>query len=399
VTGSTTGYRVQARPWRTALLVLSLAVASAQAAESAAQVSDLSLKDEKGGAYRLTMKISGTVSSSFRLRDESGSTALVVEVSPAESSLKTQYDFPDAPLGPIKVSPLPASGPKGIRLEVPLRGASLRGWGMTGDGMEILLSVKSAAPVPGNTYLLGVGDRMEITVFGQDELKATVEVLADGTAIFPMIGVLSVSGRTLSQVRGEVESRLKEFLVDPQVSLDIREYQSQRVNVVGEVQKPGTYFLKGPTTLMDIMALAGWLTEDAGSEIIITRHTVESGTDGNTRQITIRKNDLLRGGGQSNPRLEPGDVITVGPKQYFYIRGEVMKPGEYDLANEPTLMKAVSIGGGLTPYARKKGIEIIRSVNGSQTKLVFDLKLIEERKAEDIPLLPGDIIIVPKRLF
>jgi polysaccharide export outer membrane protein len=401
VKGSTKEHRARAGRWRDILPALFLAaVATARAAESAAQVTELSLKDDQGGTYRLMMKISGAPSSSFRLRDDSGSQALVVEISPADSSLKAQYDFPEGPLGPIKVSSLPASGPKGIRLEVPLRNASLRGWGMTPDGMEILLWAKpAAASPPGNAYLLGVGDRLEITVFGQDELKSTVEVLADGTAIFPLIGVLSVSGRPLSQVRGEVQSRLKEFLVDPQVSLDIKEYQSQRVNVVGEVQKPGTYYLKGPTTLMDIMALAGWLKEDAGSEIIITRHVVDSGTDGATRQITIHKNDLLRGGGQSNPRLEPGDVITVGPKQYFYIRGEVMKPGEYDLTNEPTLMKAVSIGGGLTPYARKKGIEIIRNVNGSQTKLVFDLKLIEERKAEDIPLLPGDIIIVPKRLF
>jgi len=390
--------------WRGGLLALGLVAAStARAAESPARVSDLALRNDKGGAYRLFMKISGSPSASFRLHDDPGRTSLVLEISPTESSLKPQYDFPDAPLGPIKVSPLAATGPKGIRVEVPLRGVILQGWGVTGEGMEILLAVKdttaTTTTAPGNTYLLGVGDRLEITVFGQDELKTTLEVLADGTALFPMVGVVSMSGRSLSQVRAEVQTRLKEFLVDPQVSLDIREYQSQRVNVVGEVQKPGSYYLKGPTTLMDIMALAGWLTEDAGSDIIVTRHSNDSGTDGATRQITIRKNDLLRGGGQSNPRLEAGDVITVGPKQYFYIRGEVVKPGEYDLANEPTLMKAVSIGGGLTPYAKKKGIEIIRNMGGSQTKLVFDLKLIEERKAEDVPLLPGDIIIVPKRLF
>ena len=369
-------------------------------ASEVSRVSDLSVLSDGQGRYRLTLKFSGMPASSCRLREEDGLEALILELSPAESSLKPKYDFAETPVGPVTVSSLSATGgAKGIRVEIPLRGASVKGWGITGEGMEVLFTAKPRTPAPGSAYQMGVGDRLDISVFGQDDLKATLEVLADGTVSFPLIGVMPVAGRTLAEVRAAVETRMKEFLVDPQVSLDIKDYQSQPVNVVGEVEKPGTYYLKGPTTLMDIMAQAGWMTKDAGSEIIITRHEAGSGTDGGTRQIPISKDDLLQGGTQYNPRLQSGDVITVGATQYFYIRGEVVKPGQYKLEDRPTLMKAVSIAEGLTPYARKKGIEIIRTVSGSQTKLVFDLKSIEERKASDVPLLPGDVIIVPRRLF
>jgi polysaccharide export outer membrane protein len=377
--------------------VLCAAAARGVLAAEAARVSDLAIRSDGEGRYRLVMSITGTPTARCRIQEGSGADTLVLDLTPAESTLKPQYEFKEIPLGPVKVSPVPGQDAKGVRVEVPLRGAVLKGWAVTAEGMEVMFTASAAKAPEGSTYRLGEGDRLELSVFGQEDLKQTLEVRADGTVLFPLIGVMPVAGRTIAMVRSDVEARLKDFLVTPQVSLDIKDYQSQPVNVVGEVEKPGIYYLKGPTTLMDIMAQAGWMTREAGNEIIITRH--ESGTDGETRQIQIAKDDLLTGGSKFNPRLQTGDVITVGPKQYFYIRGEVTKPGQYPLVDRPTLMKAVSIAEGLTPYAKKKGIEVNRSVNGKQTKLVFDLKAIEERKAEDILLLPGDVVIVPRRLF
>lgn len=371
---------------------------SAQGAQAPA-VSDLAVRSEGEGRFSLIVKYEGNPTYSCQVQEHGGTETLVLEFSAASSSLKSEYLFPETPLGSLKVATL-AKPSNGIRLEVPLQGASLRGWGVSAEGLVVHLSATpKKPPSTGGTYILGVGDRLELTVFGQEDLKKTFEVMADGTVIFPLIGVLPVSGKTLASVRTEVEVRLKDFLVDPQVSLDIKDYQSQPVNVVGEVEKPGTYYLKGPTTLMDIMAQAGWMTREAGSEIILTRRETGSAEEEGSRQITITKEDLLRGGSQYNPRLQVGDVITVGPEQYFYIRGEVVKPGQYKLGDRPTLLKAVSIAEGLTPYAKKKGIQIIRTVKGAQAKLTFDLKSIEERKTEDVPILPGDVIIVDRRMF
>jgi polysaccharide export outer membrane protein len=365
----------------------------------ASRVSDLAVRSDGNGMFSVQVKTQGNPGYSCRIVESSGSQTLVVEFPTAASSLQPSYRFPDTPLGAPRISRPQNQDARGVRLEFPLQGASVQGWEAGADGLRILLSgAIRRESAGGGAYVLGVGDRLELSVFGQEDLKKTLEVLADGTVIFPLVGVIPVAGKTLSSVRGTLEVRLKDYLVDPQVSLDIKDYQSQPVNVVGEVEKPGTYYLKGPTTLMDIMAQAGWMTREAGSEIIITRHTGTAEEEG-SRQITITKEELLRGGSQFNPRLQSGDVITVGLEQYFYIRGEVVKPGQYKLGDRPTLLKAVSIAEGLTPYAKKKGIQIIRTVNGAQSKLTFDLKSIEERKAEDVPILPGDVIIVDRRLF
>ena len=364
------------------------------------RVSDLAIRSEGNGLFSVNVKTQGNPSYSCRILESSGTQVLVVEFPTAASSLQPSYRFPDSPLGAPRISGAQEQGSKGVRLEFPLKGASVQGWESGSEGVRILLSgsIKTDA-AGGGAYVLGVGDRLELSVFGQEDLKKTLEVLADGTVIFPLVGVLPVAGKTLASVRAALEVRLKDYLVDPQVSLDIKDYQSQPVNVVGEVEKPGTYYLKGPTTLMDIMAQAGWMTREAGSEIIVTRHTGSPGDEEGSKQITITKEELLRGGSQFNPRLQSGDVITVGPEQYFYIRGEVVKPGQYKLGDRPTLLKAVSIAEGLTPYAKKKSIQIIRTVNGEQSKLTFDLKSIEERKSEDVAILPGDVIIVDRRLF
>lgn len=377
-----------------------LSIASTVWPATTSRVADLAVRSEAEGRYRIVVKYQGTPTYTCRLGEKSGAEEVLLEFPATDSALKPEYQFPGFPLGTVTTTPLGGGDLKGVRLEFPLRGATLRGWEVTAEGLEIVLQTTAVPQVPqGGAYVLGVGDRMELAVFGQDDLKQTLEVTADGTVIFPMIGVLPVSGRTLAAVRAEVEKRLKDFLVDPQVSLDIKDYQSQPVNVVGEVEKPGTYYLKGPTTLMDIMAQAGWMTKDAGGEIVLTRHESSPGSPDGSKQITVMKDELLRGGSEFNPKLEAGDVITVGPQQYFYIRGEVVKPGQYPLGDHPTLLKAMSIAEGLTPYAKKKDIQIIRTTKAGQTKLTFDLKSIEERKTADAPLMPGDIIIVARRLF
>jgi len=95
------------------------------------------------------------------------------------------------------------------------------------------------------------------------------------------------------------------------------------------------------------------------------------------------------------------DIVTVGEKKIFYIRGEVTRPGSYFLENELTLLKAISVAGGLTPFANRKEVQLIRSASDgvANDKKVINLKAIEQGKANDIPLLPNDVIIVARRVF
>jgi polysaccharide export outer membrane protein len=367
------------------------------------RIQDLVMAGEGDGRFRLSVRSSGPLpTSSCRIGEGANASWLVLELPGAESGLKPAYDFPGMPVGTIRVSPLGGPGGAGVKIEVPLAGATLQGWEATAEGMVLLLTgspAPPASPVRG-PYRLGVGDRLEISVFGHEDMRQDLEVLADGTVALPMVGVVPVAGKTVSELRGELEAKLKDYLVDPQVSLDIKDYKSQSVNVVGEVKNPGQYYLKGSTTLVDIIALAGWMTANAGGEVILTRRETDPAKGTQLRQIVVLKENLV-GSEQvhNNPLVQGGDVVSIGPKQYFYIRGEIVKPGQYPLEDHPTLMKAISIAQGLTQFARKKGIEVIRMVNGVQTKMEVDLKAIEEHKVDDVPLLADDQILVPRKRF
>ncbi len=386
-----------------ALLLAGSWLASATLGAERVQIQDLSVSGEGGGRYRVLRKTSGPLpASSCRLQQAGGGTLLVLEFPDADSGLRDSYEFKGAPVDSARVLALTGPSGKGCRVEIPLKQAVLVGWEATPGGVSILLaaSAGSVPPASREAYRLGIGDRLDLLVFGHDDLRATLEVLGDGTIVLPLAGVVTAAGKTLSDLRAEVATKFADYLVDPQVSLDIKDYRSQPVNVVGEVKNPGPYFLKGPTTLVDIIAQAGWMTSEAGSDIIVTRHESVPDKGNQVRQIVVDKDDLVGSGpGHNNPMVQAGDVITVGPKQYFYIRGEVSKPGQYALKDHPTLMKAISIAEGLTPYAKKKGIELLRTVNGTQTKTVIDLKAIEEHKLEDIPLQADDQILVPRRMF
>lgn len=387
----------------TLVLLSGLSLGREVPAAESVRVQDLVMVGEGDGRYRLTVRSSGPIPASrCRIGEGADAARLVLELPKADSGLKPSYDFPGMPVGTIRVSPLGAPGGAGVKIEVPLRGATLQGWEAAAEGIVLLLAGSPAAeatPVRG-PYRLGVGDRLEISVFGHEDMRQGLEVLADGTVALPLAGVVPVTGKTVSELRGELEAKLKDYLVDPQVSLDIKDYKSQPVNVVGEVKNPGQYYLKGSTTLVDIIALAGWMTANAGGEVILTRHEPDPGKGTQRRQIVIRKEDLVGSGQEhNNPLIRAGDVVTVGPKQYFYIRGEISKPGQYALEDHPTLMKAITIAQGLTQYARKKGIEVIRMVDGVQTKMEVDLKAIEEHRVEDIPLLADDQILVPRKRF
>src|SRR5262249_51821234 len=216
---------------------------------------------------------------------------------------------------------------------------------------------------------------------------------------YPLAGDIQVQGKTVAEIDKQLTQILgKDYLVDPQVSVDVREYQSRWVTVIGEVRNPGRFVLKRDMRLIDVLAEAGGATKEAGTEILITRRA----DSGETRQIAVNRERLLSSNNQdANLPLSHMDIVTVGEKKIFYIRGEVTRPGSYFLENELTLLKAISVAGGLTPFANRKEVQLIRSASDgvANDKKVNNLKAIEQGKANDIPLLPNDVIIVARRVF
>jgi polysaccharide export outer membrane protein len=320
---------------------------------------------------------------------------LTIELPGTTTQLPQNVDLGN-PLAPEATVTSMDSGASGLRLRLKLSQGVLSGFQQ--EGRALLLHLSRPAGSGPDDYRVGVGDKLEIGVFGHDDLSKTAQVRADGTINYPLIGDLSVVGKTVGEVDDELTRLLaKDYLVDPQVSVEVREYQSQWVTVMGEVHSPGKYFLKHNMRLIDVLAEAGGVTKDAGTQIIVTR---QNGNDP-PQQIVVDRNRILNQTSREfNFFMQHGDIIAISEKEVFYIRGEVIRPGPYLLETGMTILKAITIGGGFTQFANRKQVDVLRSsTQGVQKKIRVNMKDIEEGRKEDFPLQPNDTIIVPRRIF
>jgi polysaccharide export outer membrane protein len=249
-------------------------------------------------------------------------------------------------------------------------------------------------------YRIGPGDLLRITVAGHDDLTRSLAVSPDGTIAFPLIGTVRAAARTAGELAGELRELLgKDYLVDPKVAVAVQEYRSQRVFVLGEVEKPGAYFLTGQTRLIDIVSQAGGPAKTAGLEVQLIRGLrtdgpAAPGTAGSTTtRVSLRK--LLDGDPTDNLLLQPGDTIFIPKAASFFVQGEVRKPGAYPLEKETSVLEALTIAGGLTDRAAPgSGAVLRRTPGGVQERLALDLSGADPR-AREVMLRDGDTVVVP----
>lgn len=250
---------------------------------------------------------------------------------------------------------------------------------------------------PGNGYVLGPRDIITVTVYGEPQLSGDYEIGEDGSVRFPLINAVVVGGLAPQAAAEKLERLLeKDYFVDAQLSLTVKEFRSYAVNVIGEVKQPGRKFLKGPLTVLEVITEAGGLTTEAGD--VITLQRPES--MGKTGVYTIKVEDLIAGTStRMQMRVLPGDSLTINPKSYFYIQGEVAKPGKYEIAPDTTLLKAIALAGGFGKFANEKDIELHRETGRDKEILKINYRAIKSQKEEDILLLPSDTLIINRRIF
>jgi polysaccharide export outer membrane protein len=316
------------------------------------------------------------------------------------SRLEAEYETPVAFLGPLRVE-APAARTRGrVVLHFRSRIAGLAGVEQRADGVAIrFVSQATADPEVGGDYRVGIGDKIEVSVFGHPDLTKTMEVGVSGMINNPLVGDVKVDGRTVMEIDAELTRRLaSEFLVDPQVSVEVREIRSQWITLMGEVRTPGRYPLRRNMRLLDLIAEAGGPTKEAGQDIVVTRYDAKT-SEG--RQVRVALDDLLNASAPSaNMLLHHGDVISVGERAVFYIRGEVNRPSAFVLERGMTVMRAIAVAGGLTQYANRKEVQLVRSRDGGGLEnIAVNLKAIEDGKITDVALRPDDVIIVPRRIF
>ena len=283
-------------------------------------------------------------------------------------------------------------------MRLTLHGARLAFLEQTQAGIRVRLEPDGAVATTVSDYEVGIGDKLDFSVFGHDDMTKTLEVRADGAINFPLIGDVQVKGKSVEQIDKEITEVLaRDFLVDPQVNIEVKESAMLWVTIMGEIRNPGRYILKRNMRVIDLLAAAGGMTKEAGSRILVTRHS-EAGPMPST---TLERDKLFsQEHNEDNMLLERNDIVTVGGKDYYYIRGEVARPSPYYLESGITVLKAISIAGGLTQFANRRQVELLhQGSKGIQEKVIVNLKAIEDGKVPDIPIRPDDTIIVPKKVF
>jgi polysaccharide export outer membrane protein len=295
-------------------------------------------------------------------------------------------------------------GGAGSALELRPTGVEFSGVIRSKGGLQVVfekvVSVGSqlgGANAASRSYRLGVGDQVKVTVYNHQDLTKEMTIDSDGRVTYPLVGDVMMAGRTVREVQDELTATLgKDYVVNPQVSVEVAKYASQFIYVNGPVKTPGRFPLEGGLTLKDAISLAGGFGPDAGHAITVARK-VPGGGDKGPEQIRFSRRDLDMG--LATLELIPGDVVTVAEKDYVFIQSEVREPGKYELGTGLTLLRAIAVAKGLTDWADAKHIALIRVVGGQTIRETINLRDVERQKAPDVPLLAGDIIIVPRRLL
>jgi polysaccharide export outer membrane protein len=260
-----------------------------------------------------------------------------------------------------------------------------------------------AAPATVGDYEVGPGDVIEVAVYGNDDLSRIPTVQTNGSISLPLLGEVQVAGLTIAEVQRKITNLLaKDYLVNPQVEVKVRDYNSQYVSVVGDVNSPGRKPIRGRMRLIDVLIEAGSFKASASGQVMITRTDGEF--EGGQRSITVRISSSSSPSAQDLVNLElplkNGDIITALPKAFVTVDGEVNRPGRYAIEADLTVTGAISLAGGLTRFG-SNGVKVRRTdpQNGKVTIVEVDLKDVRNGKKPDVPLLPNDVISVSRRVF
>jgi polysaccharide export outer membrane protein len=249
----------------------------------------------------------------------------------------------------------------------------------------LIFLILTLAQIPENlpSQKLGVDDLIGVHVYDSPELTCTLRVETDGTIHMPLLKVgVQASGMFARQLENSIAAALKteQILVDPFVKVTVVEYHSRPISVMGAVHKPVTFQSVGKVTLLDALARAEGLTNDAGMEVLISRGGL------------VERIPLKRLNPTDNPELHGGEEIRVPEAGKIFVVGNVRKPGAFQVrdANDNSVLRMVALSEGLLPFASKEAY-----IYRDKKEIPVELEKIMQRKAPDVTLLTDDVFYIP----
>jgi polysaccharide export outer membrane protein len=269
-------------------------------------------------------------------------------------------------------------------------------------------------------YRLGPNDLIDVTVYGVDKFTQSVRISLSGQITLPLLGKVQAAGLTGAELEESVARLLveKKLILDPQVSVYIKEYRSQPVIVLGAVKSPGQYMITQPIKILDALAMAGGLDLAKAAEYALLQRRGVKAAEANTGDpsaaavppangdpdaIRIDLKSLIEGRDPSqNLPVQGGDVIQVPEAELklYYLIGEVTRPGGYELpkhgSDQLLLSQAIAWAGGTTKNAKQsEGILVRYNNKGNRVQQAVDCSKILKGKQPDFPVQAGDVIFIP----
>lgn len=250
---------------------------------------------------------------------------------------------------------------------------------------------------------IGPDDLIGLSVYDSPELTRNIRVSNDGTIRLPLLRQrLSVAGLWPAEVETAVANALRQegVMVEPVVTVNVAEYRSRPIKVVGAVKHPVTFQAFGETTLLDAISRAEGLSDDAGPEILVSK--VQTGEDGKSRTLVQRipvKVLIDAADPDSNLQLQGGEEIRVPDAGRIYVVGNVKKPGAFPIkdSSETSVMRLLALSEGLLAYSSKTAYIYRKEASGGKNEIPIDLEKIVQRKAPDVSLVANDVLYIPDR--
>jgi polysaccharide export outer membrane protein len=261
-------------------------------------------------------------------------------------------------------------------------------------------SAQQSLPMLSTDAPVGPRDVVEVRVLEDAAMSGRVTVTEDGNIILANIGKVYVAGLTVSQIEAKIKSLLEaNFLAKATVSVQVVEFSSKPISVVGAVLRPGRISASGNTTLIQAITQAGGLTTGYGKELYVLR----TGQNGLSEQLAIDIEELMvQGNPDLNIPLAPNDLVNVPLDMplTIYVMGEVQKPGKalFRRSQTPTLLQALADAGGPTDRASRT-VYVKRMVNGREQTIKADYKRIIAGRDKDLILQDNDTVVVKEALF
>jgi len=223
-------------------------------------------------------------------------------------------------------------------------------------------------------YQLGTGDKIKIHVFGEPDLDMEVKLGRSGVIRYPFLGKIHVTGKNLSDLELVLKRGLADgYLINPQVRVSIEEFRSFFID--GDVKSPGAYPYQPGLNVRKGISLAGGFSEDADKNKIFLIHAKD--VDKHEDKVSLATKVL------------PGDIITI-KRSFFFVNGEVKKPGKYVYHEGMTYRKAISMGGGMKERANEDKMYVIHKGQDKDMQHVDNM---------DAKIQAGDVIIMKQGLF